>query len=239
LGADLVWRTIVDTKLMFILAILLLQEWNMMCWVFYMVKKNSHVDILISHIKNVVWPSFKNIRVLSYVLVSVTFVGGAGIWMPWVKEASVDSWLPGATVFTYCFALLGSIICNRLYFYTKSLSETKALYERESPEEEIQSHFQHLEDGSILSAWGMLFGSLIIILITIAYSKFYANDSIYGWLGLLLSMLLYFVASAEDLDTQSRVNAPSKDRQDATPLVPQNIDDNDVELNSDFFSDGE
>lgn len=204
-----------------------------------MVKKNSHVDILISHFKNVVWPSFKNIRVLSYVLVSVAFVGGAGIWMPWVKEATVNSWLPGATVFTYCFALLGSIICKRLYFYTKSLSEIRSLYKKNSAEEEIQRHFQHLEVGSILSAWGMIFGSFIIILITVAYSKYYANDSIYGWVGFILSMLLYFVASAEDLDRQSSVIAKSKDRQDATPLVPQNIDESDVELNSDFFSDGE
>jgi hypothetical protein len=239
LGVNLVWRTIVYTKPSLILVILILQEWNMMCSGVYMVKKNSHVEILISHFKNVVWPSFKNIRVLSYILVSVAFVGGAGIWMPWVKAASVNSWLPGATVFTYCFALLGSIICNRLYFYTKSLSEIRTLYKNNSEEEKIQSHFQNLEEGSILSAWGMIFGSFIIILITIAYSKFYANDSIYGWVGLILSMLLYFVASAEDLDRKSSVIPKAKDRQDAIPLVPQSIGESDVELNSDFFSDGE
>lgn len=209
--------------------------------VFYMVvimaRNNSHVDILVSHFKSNVWQSFKNIRVISYVAVSVLFVGGAGIWMPWVKETTISTWLSGATVFTYCFALLGSIICNRLYFYTKSLKEIKNIYKKGLSEEEIEKHFDTHEISSILSAWGMIFGSLIIILITIAYSKYYSADSIYGWLGLLLSLLLYLVASAEDLNKDSSINY-SKDKQEAEPLVPANLSEVTTELNSDFFSNG-
>lgn len=204
-----------------------------------MARKNSHIDILVSHFQGNVWESFKNIRVLSYVIVSVLFVGGAGIWMPWMKESTITAWLPGATVFTYCFALLGSIICNRLYFYTKSLKKIRKLYKEGLSEEEIQKHFEAHEVDSILSAWGMIFGSLIIILITIAYSKFYSEDSLFGWLGLLLSMLLYLVASAEDLDKESSVIEVPKDKQEAEPLVPQVIDESSAELDSDFFSDGE
>lgn len=204
-----------------------------------MTRKVSHVDILITHFQNIILPSFENVRVVSYVLVSVLLVGGAGIWMPWAKETHVGTWLPGATVFTYSFALLGSIICNRLYFYTKSLREIKGLVEREDDNVTLQNHFENHEVGSILSAWGMIFGSFIIILITVAYSKYYNSDSVYGWTGFILSVLLYFFASAEDLDKKSSVTAKTKDNQDAKPLMPSGDGSEDSELNSDFFSDGE
>ncbi|QWV06567.1 hypothetical protein KQ246_19440 (plasmid) [Pseudoalteromonas shioyasakiensis] len=220
-----------------IVFLLIYQEISTLYWGWIMARKNTHVDVLLCHFKDNVWQSFKNIRVISYVAVSVLFVGGAGIWMPWVKEVKVTTWLSGATVFTYCFALLGSIICNRLYFYTKSLKEIKNLYKKGLSEEEVEEHFETHEVSSILSAWGMIFGSVIIILITIAYSKYYSADSIYGWLGLLLSLLLYLVASAEDLDKDSSIN-DLKDKQEADPLVPADLGEATTELNSDFFSNG-
>lgn len=214
----------------------LIQNINLFYWGFKVTNEIDHVQVLRKHFKDKVWRSFKNIRVLSYVAVSVIFVGGAGIWMPWLKETSVTSWLPGATVFTYSFALLGSIICNRLYFYTKSLKEIRNIYTRNGVDSAtVDAHFEEQEIGSILSAWGMIFGSLIIILITIAYSKFYNQDSIYGWVGLFLSIFLYFVVSAEDLDKDSSLG--DKNKEDAEPIVPTSVGSDDKEFNSDFFSD--
>lgn len=201
-------------------------------------KPKNHFGVLWKHLYCVVWGSFKNIRVISFVLVSVAFVGGAGIWMPWLKESEIDSWLPGSTVFTYCFALLGSIICNRLYFYTKSIRDFRSMYE-EGNDDLIRDYFTNQDTASVLSAWGMLFGTIIIILISIAYANHYDSDSWIGWLGLVLSILLYLIASAEDLDKKSSVFPKSKDSEDAGPVVPAISDNLEAHLDGSFFQDGE
>lgn len=226
-----------------IFSALITNNLNCICnWVSFMTVKNDHINVLVSHVKNVLWESFKNIRVVSYILISVVLVGGAGVWMPWLKESSVQSWLPGATVFTYCFALLGSIICNRLYFYTKSLRELRKLYKGLDDGKKIEAHFEDHENGSILSAWGMIFGGVIILFISFAYAKYSSEDSLVGWLGLFLSILLYFSASAEELDNSSRVLSKRKDNEEAEQIVPtepSEIANNGSRLNSKFFSDGE
>jgi len=203
----------------------------------YMAKANQHINILTEHFKDVIKPAFCNVRVISYVLVSVVFVGGAGIWMPWAKESQITSWLPGSTVFTYSFALLGSIICNRLYFYTKSLKEIRSYFNKNLNEDEVDTHFWEYEKRSILSAWGMLLGSFIIILVTFSYAKYYSSDSIVGWLGLILSISLYFFASAEDVDNSSSVIPLTKPKQDAEPIFTAQTTE--TSLNSDFFGNGD
>ncbi|PKH07044.1 hypothetical protein [Moritella sp. Urea-trap-13] len=223
--------------ILFILSVILFE--NITFLIFsggYMADSNQHVNVLIEHFKNVIKPAFLNVRVISYILVSVVFVGGAGIWMPWAKEAQITSWLPGSTVFTYSFALLGSIICNRLYFYTSSLKEIRSYFNQNLDDTEIDNRFNEYEKRSILSAWGMLLGSFIILLVTFSYAKYYASDSVVGWLGLILSILLYFFASAEDVDNSSSVLPVPKSKQDAEPIfTPQ---DDDTSLNSDFFGNG-
>ena len=111
----------------------------------YMAATSEHFKVLNDHFEDVIKPSFRNIRVISYVLIAVVFVGGAGIWMPWAKESNITVWLPGSTVFTYSFALLGSIICNRLYFYTKSLKEIKNFYSDNLQVNEINIKFEEYE----------------------------------------------------------------------------------------------
>jgi hypothetical protein len=221
-----------------IIILIMLSDFN---YIYYygcfLVMKNEHVEVLTDYIKDTVAPSFTNVRVVSYIFVSVLLVGGAGIWMPWAKEAHLSSWLPGSTVFTYCFALLGSLICNRLYFYTKSLKEIKGNYETGMEQPELEKYFDKHEKDSVISAWGMLFGSFIIILVTFSYSKYYNEDSFVGWLGLALSILLYFSASAEELDKISRVQ-DKKDNQEAEPIVPSSMD-GPVTEGSAFFSEGE
>lgn len=206
----------------------------------YMGNTLEHFTVLSEHFKKVISPSFKNIRVISYVFIAVVFVGGAGIWMPWAKESNISTWLPGSTVFTYSFALLGTIICNRLYFYTKSLKDIKCFYNDGSNEAELNLKFEEYEKRSILSAWGMLFGCLIIILITISYSKYYDQDSIFGWLGLFLSIFLYFFASAEEVNNSSSVLPVLKDQEAAVAPVPVPVDGNEdpIKFDSDFFTEG-
>lgn len=204
----------------------------------YMTATSEHFKVLNDHFEDVIKPSFRNIRVISYVLIAVVFVGGAGIWMPWAKESNITVWLPGSTVFTYSFALLGSIICNRLYFYTKSLKEIKKFYSDNLQVNEINIKFEEYEKKSILSAWGMLFGSLVIVLITFSYSKYYAEDSIFGWLGLLLSIFLYFCASAEEVSISSSILPKPKDCEPASAPMPIDEGEESPTLNSGFFTEG-
>ena len=199
-----------------------------------MSRNNQHVNVLLEHVKGVVVPAITNVRVVSYVLVAVVFVGGAGIWMPWVREDQIATWLPGSTVFTYSFALLGTIICNRLYFYTKSIKEIKGYFAEDLDKGQLEERFQGHENRSILSAWGMLFGSLVIILITLSYSKYYSSDSYFGWIGLILALCLYFCAAAEDvIEKSSVIDKPEQ----AAGLV-LTTETEVAPLNSDFFGNG-
>lgn len=110
---------------------------------------------------------------------------------------------------------------------------------QEGNEEVITEYFITQDTASVLSAWGMLLGTIIIILVSIAYAHHYNSDSWIGWIGLGLSVLLYFFASAEDLDRKSSVLPKIKDQEDAEPMVPPMTSDNKEHLDSSFFQDGE
>jgi hypothetical protein len=149
--------------------------------------------------------------------------------------------LPGSTVFTYTFALLGSIICNRLYFYTKHLREVQRMYDKNDMDEEsVKNYFLTHDRKSIISAWGMILGSLIIVLISFAYSKFYREDSIIGWIGFILAIFLSFLTLAEEVDDDSKVISSDKGQQDAETLISKTfITESDGNSNSKFFGNGD
>ncbi|RBW65353.1 hypothetical protein DS893_09655 [Vibrionales bacterium C3R12] len=199
--------------------------------------KSDHYNVLLKYLSKSVKPSLFNIKVVSYLFVSVLLIGGAGVWMPWVRSTSFTAWLPGSTVFTYVFALLGTMLCNRLYFYTSQLREVKQMISDNREQDEIDKTFLEFETHSVLSAWGIMVGAVILLLVSFSYSYFYNEDSWIGWLGFIMALCLYFVSSISDVDDKTKIE-DQKDKQEAEPIIP-NDSALDVELDANFFQTGE
>ncbi len=220
-----------------LIAFYLFYEWVVTGW--FVMDKGCHFSRLLMHLKEKIYPQVKNIRVVSYFFVSVVCVGGAGIWMPWFRE-DVNVYLPGNTIFTFVFALLGTLICNRLYFQYRSIRNVKDFYESQSNEKDkvdkkrIEKYFEELDHQSIISSWGLLFGCLVLIIVTYAYAKNYTIDSISGWIGLILALTLYFIALAEDINKESSPIESAKGDEDAGELFDNA---NEEILNENFFGD--
>ncbi|MUK68424.1 hypothetical protein [Aliivibrio fischeri] len=215
----------------------LFYEWIVTGW--FVVNKDCHFGMLLQHLKEKIYPQVKNIRVVSYFFVSVICVGGAGIWMPWFRE-DVSVYLPGNTIFTFVFALLGTLICNRLYFQYSSIRNVKKFYESQSDEKgkvdkkRIESYFEVLDYQSIISSWGLFIGCIVLIIVTYAYAKNYTIDSISGWIGLILALTLYFIALAEDISRESSPIESSKGDEEAGEVFNNSSEET---LNESFFGD--
>ncbi|MBE3667445.1 hypothetical protein BOO25_00600 [Vibrio navarrensis] len=199
--------------------------------------KNDHYNVLMEYLSKSVKPALLNIKVVSYLFVSVLLIGGAGVWMPWIRSTGFSAWLPGSTVFTYVFALLGTMLCNRLYFYTSQLKEVKQMIREKREPEDIDNTFLEFEKHSVLSAWGIMVGAIILLLVSFSYSYFYNQDSWIGWLGFLMALCLYFVSSVSDVQDKTKIE-DVKDKQEAEPIIP-NDSDQGVELDANFFQTGE
>lgn len=50
-------------------------------WNEYMSMKNDHYNVLMEYLSKSVKPALLNIKVVSYLFVSVLLIGGAGVWM--------------------------------------------------------------------------------------------------------------------------------------------------------------
>ena len=209
-------------------------------------KSGSHYQILKQYLFDEVVESLKNIRVVSYVFVSVLLIGGAGVWMPWMRGGA-EHFLPGSNVFTYVFALLGTLLCNRLYFNVHRFQKIRGIVKNKKIAEnsvfEIESIIEEFDKESILSSWGMLFGSIILLIVSYSYAYHYDTDSVASLVALLLSIVFYLASTAMDINKKTDPNGDTiKDRQDSKPPIPilDELDDiNEDDLNSSFFQSGE
>ena len=222
-----------------IIILLIIENSNILIILHWRIKSDmNHYQILCHYLNEDVLPTFKNIKVVSYSVVSVLIIGAAGIWMPWLTLDNMKAILPGSTVFTYVLALLGSLVCNKLFFHSHKYNEVHCIEDSFNEDTTRESHInkiKYFEKSGILSAWGILAGSLIIVLTAIAYSKSYDQDSFLGFLSLILSWILYYLATASEI--RQKTDPGGKGSQDAVPIIPSG-NDNTLPLDADFFQTG-
>ncbi len=179
----------------------------------------SHYEILCKYISIVVFPTLKNVKVISYSVVAVVIVGGAGIWVPWLTPGDNFVILSGGTVFTFVFALLGSLVCNRLYFHSEKIKNLSTLLKDNNfDSSKFKYQLEEIENGNVLSAWGLLAGSLIIVLTSICYAYNRESDSIIAAFSLLFSLIFYYVVTASEVS--KKTESVSKGDEDAQSLFP-------------------
>lgn len=198
----------------------------------------SHIEILRKYISDDVLPTFKDIKVVSYSIVSVLFIGAAGIWLPWISQNTPDVLLPGSTVFTYVLALLGSLVCNKLFFHSHKINEIshcKPTFDESASVRNDNQIRDFFERSAILSAWGILAGGFIIVLTAIVYSKSNDQDSWLGLIALISSWILYYLATATEVKKKTEVT--TKGNQDAVPIFPPVIE-SDMVIDENFFQTG-
>ncbi|MCH2192073.1 MAG: hypothetical protein MK188_14205 [Gammaproteobacteria bacterium] len=195
----------------------------------------SHYEVLYRFLRDDVVSTLKDIKVISYSVVSMIIIGAAGIWIPWLWNDSKTAFLPGGTVFTYVLALLGSLVCNKLFFHSKKL-ENLIDNKGEKDKKAIESELFEYEKSTILSAWGILAGSLIIVLTAIVYSKNNNEDSLLGFIALIFSWILYYMASVTEV--REKTAPVTKGNQEAEPIIPVVPEEN-ADFGADFFQNGE
>lgn len=195
----------------------------------------GHYDVLCRFLSEEVASNLKDIKVISYSIVSMIVIGAAGIWIPWLWNEPGVALLPGGTVFTYVLALLGSLVCNKLFFHSNKL---KNLVSTKGDKNEVNHSLAYIEHekSSILSAWGILAGSFIIVITAIVYSKSNNEDSLLGILALILSWVLYFLANVTEV--AEKTASIAKGEQEAKPPFPVLSQEN-TEFSVGFFQNGD
>ncbi len=192
-------------------------------------------QVLCTYLRHRILPTLFNIRVVSYSIVSVLIIGGAGIWMPWLSSNTTSELLPGSTVFTYVFALLGSLVCNKLFFYSsRSSINTSVPHEAKGHTSQSKDADEH-ENNAVLSAWGILAGSIVLIMTSVVYAKNYDDTSLLGVLSLILSWVLYYAATAWEV--KEKTSTILKGAEDAEALFPFK-ESSETFFNAEFFQSG-
>lgn len=163
-----------------------------------------------------------NLRVLSYFSVSILFLGGAGVWLPWLSSnTTFDSYFRGDNIFTFVLAILGGLLCNKVFNADRIvvciLDELKfKLKNNQLKNENDFSKILHAK-GTLykrqlaLSAVGFFVGSLSLIFVIVGYTLNSNDNSWCGIIGLLLSLALYIFSMAEDIDESSKIQSLSID----------------------------
>lgn len=159
---------------------------------------------------------FKNIRILSYFFVSMVFLGAAGVWLPWLKEGVyIDSYFRGDNIFTFALAVLGGLLCNKIFHADKVIKDIfKQLNFSFTSKDNHTSNELRLimfdksaeyKEQIALTAIGLFFGSISLICIIYAYATSDTKTSFVGVFGLLLALILYLFSTADEIDENTKV----------------------------------
>nr|WP_217993454.1 hypothetical protein [Aliivibrio wodanis] len=161
-----------------------------------------------------------NVRIISYFIVSILCLGAAGIWLPWLDKAvRFEQFFRADNIFTFVVALLGGLLCNKVFHADRIAKDifSELKLKLDSAEHHKSSEIYALlkkrkniyKEQLALSAIGFLIGSVALILVIIGYSEFSSLNNSYSQLGLIISLILYLYATAEDIDdsTQFKVLA--------------------------------
>lgn len=184
-----------------LMSMLLINEWFEIRG-YSLVNNESHFGMMIKYIKDDVKPSLSNVKVLSYFIIAVWIFGGAGVWLPWLSNSDNIIYIPGSNVFTFSLALLGSLLCEKLFFNYK---EIKLILKDVKAGRDVGEFLEDYEKGTIISAWGMLFGSVNILLVIISYRYYYNETSFVNVLGLIYTIIFYFCAISKDVESNTSI----------------------------------
>lgn len=135
-----------------------------------------------------IFDAIKKIEIFSFFIVSVCFVGGAGVWLPWITDTN-PQFLRGDNIFTYGVAILGGLLCDKLLF-SKDTNNRK------------------------FKGAGILLGTISLVLISIAYSKSRTESSYVALFGLLMALCIHLIVIASDKkrwEEDIKVNLPPTD----------------------------
>lgn len=149
-----------------------------------MVKKRKNawsgiIDELINRIAN----AFKSIKFIFFFLFGVIFVGGIGIWFPFIiSDSESKRFLESLNVFTYSVAILGTLCIES--FFNRKFSDFSAL--------------------------GLIVGLMTLIVSCIGYYQEKSGVSSIVNITASFSLLLFVIANANDerFDDDAE-NAPS------------------------------
>jgi len=173
----------------------------------------------------------KNIRILSYFFVSIVFLGAAGIWFPWLQQqTSFGSYFRGDNLFTFAIALLGGLLCNKIYHadsiirdifseFTTELSQKDSVKSADMKNIILKRRKKYKEQ-IVLSAVGLFLGCIALICIIYAYSSSPNKSSLVGFLGLLLSLGLYLFSTADEIDENTQVREINGDADEVIDSAP-------------------
>lgn len=185
-------------------------------WIRVYVLIGSEWRIAFKAIKSRTVKILKNIRILSYFLVSIVFLGAAGIWFPWLQQqTSFSSYFRGDNLFTFAIALLGGLLCNKIYHadsvirdifseFTLELSQNDSVKSSDMKNIILKRRNKYKEQ-IVLSAVGLFLGCIALICIIYAYSSSPNKSSLVGFLGLLLALGLYLFSTADEIDENTQV----------------------------------
>lgn len=201
--------------------------------IIHAVSNYSDYLVLRNYVVKEIFPAILNIKVISFFSISIVFIGGGGIWLPWVRDEQINSYFPGSNVFTFSMALLGSLICKKLFFSAKVVNELLEMFKSDDPRSNIDNRVRDLKKETIVSAWGMIFGAISLILVIVSYANYYDEDSIYGVLGLFFALIIYIFSETPVIERDSRVPKGSQNS-NLDDFIPPVLSDS-KEIDSNFF----
>jgi hypothetical protein len=121
---------------------------------------------------------------LAFFIVGILFIGGIGIWLPYVVDKSSSAVLfESQNVFTYSVAILGTLVVEG-FFGNKQKS---------------------------LAALGLIFGFLALLFCSIGYFNLRTGLSFWVNLGAILSLIIFLLANVNDerFDDENELTANS------------------------------
>lgn len=169
-----------------------------------------------------------NVRIVSYFVVSILFLGASGIWLPWLNiSTKFDSFFRADNIFTFVVALLGGILCNKVFHADRIvkdiLSELKAKLDSDDTHkssdiyEPIFKRKEIYREQLALSAFGFLVGSVALIFVVIGYSSGNELNSLSSFLGLIIALVLYLYSTADDVDDSTKFKELSEVSDKSSP----------------------
>jgi hypothetical protein len=128
--------------------------------------------------------AIKSLPFIAFFLVGILFIGGIGIWLPYVVNTSENAVLfESQNVFTYAVAILGTLV--------------------------VEGFFGNKQKN--IAALGLIFGFIAFLLCSIGYFNLRTGLSIWVNIGAFVSLLIFLLANVNDerFDDQNEITANS------------------------------
>lgn len=160
---------------MYIIYISILAQWYIDISYYIEIAMKNESNAWVSLIKesiDIIRDALNNIVLMSFFIVSVCVIGGAGVWLPWITESDPE-YFRGDNIFTYGVAILGGLLCDKL-LYAKNIIQ-----------------------GSSTAA-GLLFGCISLIFISVGYAHYKSESSLIAFVGVFVALIIHLMVTASD-----------------------------------------